>query len=133
MIIAIAQRQSAWDTILALLNGGSLKFYSGARPAAFTLSGNTLLSTCPLSATACGATNSSGVAALNAVTTDSAPAASGTVTFAFACKSDGTPILNLSVGLSGSGADIIVDSTTVVGTTGTVAVTAGSLTFPIGT
>lgn len=130
MEIAIAQRQTAMDAWNVLLNGGSLKFYSGTRPAAFSLSGNTLLATCPLSATAAGATNASGVATLNAVTTDSAPAASGTATFAFACKSDGTPVYNLSVGLSA--ADIIVDNTTVVGTTGTVAVSSATVTFPIG-
>src|SRR4051812_43531903 len=102
MIIAIAQRQTALDAWMVLLNGGSLKFYSGTRPAALSLSGNTLLSTTPLNATAAGATNSSGVATFNAITTDAAPAANGTATFAFACKSDGTPILNLSVGTSGT-------------------------------
>ena len=133
MLIAIAQRQSALDAILATLNSGSLKFYSGTRPAAFTLSGNTLLATCPLNATACGATNSSGVATFNAITADNAPAASGTATFAFACKADGTPVLNLSVGLGGSGADVILDDVNIVGTTGTVVVSAGAVTFPIGT
>lgn len=130
MEIAIAQRQTAMDAWNTLLNGGTLKFYSGTRPAAFSLSGNTLLATCPLNATAFGATNGSGVATANAITTDSAPAASGTTTFAFACKSDGTPVYNLSVGLSAS--DIIVDNTTIVGTTGTVAVSSATVTFPIG-
>lgn len=129
MIIAIAQRQSALDTLLALLNGGSLKFYSGTRPAALTLSGNTLLSTCPLNATAFGATNSSGVATANAITTDAAPAASGTATFAFACKSDGTPILNLSVGTSGT--DVVLNSTAIT-TGGSVAVSSATVTFPAG-
>lgn len=131
MIIDITLRQSALDTILALLNGGSLKFYSGSRPAALTLSGNTLLGTCPLSATAAGATNSSGVATFNAITTDSSPAATGTCTFAFACKSDGTPVLNLSVGTSGT--DIIVSNTSVVAGTGSIAVSSVTVTWPAGT
>jgi len=129
MIIAIAQRQSSFDTLLALLNGGSIKFYSGSRPAAFALSGNTLLSTCPLSATAFGATNSSGQATANAITTDAAPAASGTATFAFACKSDGTPILNLTVGTSGT--DVILNSTAIT-TGGSVAISSCVLTDPAG-
>lgn len=131
MIIAIAQRQAAQDTYLALLNGGSLKFYSGTRPAALALSGNTLLSTCPLSSTAFAATDSSGNAAANAVTTDSAPAAIGTATFAFACKSDGTPILNLSVGTSG--ADVILNTTSITtGAGASVAVASASVSFPAG-
>jgi hypothetical protein len=130
MIIAIAQRQSALDTLLTLLNGGSLKFYSGTRPAALTLAGNTLLSSCPLNATAFGATNSSGVATANAITTDAAPASTGTASFAFAYKSDGvTPLLNLSVGTSGT--DVILNSTAIT-TGGSVAVSSATVTFPAG-
>lgn len=132
MIIAIAQIQTAQDAWNTLLNGGSLKFYSGTRPTAFALSGNTLLATCPLSATATGATNGSGVATFNAITVDAAPVASGATTFAFACKSDGTPVYNLRVGLSGSGADIIVDNVNVAATVGTVGVLSATVTFPLG-
>ncbi len=135
MIIAIAQRQSALDAILALLNGGSIKFYSGARPASLTLGANSLLATCPLSSPAFGATNSSGVATASAILTDGAPpgSSSSVAAFAFACKADGTPVLNLTVGLASSGAELTLDTLTIVGATGSLAVTSLSLTFPAGT
>lgn len=145
MYIASAQRialyhpaQDAWCT---LLNGGSLKFYAGTRPgigAPFTLSGNTLLGTCPLANPAVGATNAGGVATFNSITPDSNPAATGDATFAFACKSDGTPIGNLSVGLAGSGPngtdpDIVVPNAHIVATTGAIVISSANLTFPVGT
>lgn len=131
MITRIASRQAFLDGELAQCNGGSRKFYSGARPAGLVATG-TLLATCPASATCSGATNSSGVATHNAFTTDAAPTATGTIGYAMLCKADGTPVFNESVGLAGSGADVIVDNLNTTQTTGTVAVLSSTTTFPAG-
>lgn len=132
MIEAISARETDTDTKVARLNGGSLKFYSGARPSGTTLGSNTLLASCGIgNPAASGPTNSSGVCTFAPIAPDNSPVASGTITFAFACTSGGTPLYNLSVGLAGSGADIIVDNVVVAGLP--VIVFALSFTAPTGT
>lgn len=81
--LANAQRTRAADAVLARLNSGFLRIYSGARPATAdtALSGNTLLSTLSFGATAFPA-SSSGVANANAITADTNAAATGRPTFA---------------------------------------------------
>lgn len=81
--LANAQRTRAADAVLARANNGFLRIYSGTRPATAdtALSGNTLLATLPLGATAfAGASN--GVASANAITSDTNAAATGRPTFA---------------------------------------------------
>lgn len=130
MYTRVAMRQTNQDTENALLNGGTLEFWVGARPVStdpFNTTGCTKLGTCVLGSPAFGATNSSGVAALNTVTADNSPAASGTIGFALAKASGGTYIYNFSVGLSA--ADIIVANLTVVAGTGAITINSGSVTF----
>lgn len=90
--------------MLALLNSGSMKIYSGTQPAnpETALSGNTLLATATFSGTAYGTPALSGsamVSQLQFTSTTVSPAASGTATFGRCLKSDGTTaVMDLTVG-----------------------------------
>lgn len=89
------------DALAALLNSGLIKVYDGTQPATgdTAISGNTLGVTLTLGATAFPSA-SSGVLTANAITAGVA-AASITPTWARICKSDGTPVLDVSAGASG--------------------------------
>lgn len=76
---ATATRQSVNDARTALLNSGTIQIRTGAQPAtADTAASGTLLGTLTFSATAFGATNTSGVATAAAITSDTSADASGT-------------------------------------------------------
>lgn len=96
-------------------NSGKIKFYSGTAPATAdtALSGNTLLAQATFGATAFGAA-ASGAKTANAITSDTDAAATGTASFARFTKSDGTVVAQGTVGVSGSGADVIIDSVSIV-------------------
>lgn len=83
-------RNAGLDAITALANGGTLKFHTSAHGVVCSL---------PLSATAFAAA-SGGSAAANSITT--ATCSAGTVDHAHLCKSDGTEIMQLTVGTSGA-------------------------------
>lgn len=126
---SIAARRAAVDARTALINvggAGSLSIYSGTQPASpdAALSGNTLLVSCALSATAFGAANSSGVATANAITAGN-PVANGTASFYRIFAGNGTTaVIDGTVGTSGS--DLNLGSTTIsIG----VPVTINSLTL----
>lgn len=96
-------RNAQADALARLLDNGSVKVYDGTPPAnvSTALSGNTLLGTCPLSATSAPAA-SSGVLTFNAITDDSSIDASGTASFYRTYKSDGTTAVTQgTVGTSG--------------------------------
>lgn len=81
-------------------SSGLLKLYSGARAASVATSpAGTLLSTNALAATAMGA-SSSGVGTFNAIT-NAAAAAAGTAAWGRLCKSDGTGVMDIDVGVDG--------------------------------
>lgn len=124
--ITNANRTRAADAVCARANNGTLRIYSGTAPANAdtALSGNTLLASPAMSATAFGgATN--GVATANSITTDSSADATGTATFFRVMESDGTTVVfQGSVGTSG--AELNLSSVSIVAT-GTVAVS--SLTY----
>jgi hypothetical protein len=104
MKTTVAIRNAELDTKLANLNNGYLRFYSGTKPASAdaALSGNTLLAELRFAATAFGAA-SGGSATANAITQDSSADAAGTATFARCFASNGTtPVLDLTVGTSGT-------------------------------
>ena len=86
-------RNRAADAVTVRANNGSLRLYSGTPPADANaaLSGNTLLATLPMSATAFGAAVA-GVATANALTAAVAPA-TGRPTFARIIESDGTTVV----------------------------------------
>lgn len=100
------------DTLNTRLgSGGLLRFYSGTKPATAdaALSGNTLLAELALSATPFGAAASRAVTAA-AITTDTSADATGTATWAAFVKSDGTRVLDVTVGETADSADITVDN-----------------------
>jgi hypothetical protein len=124
--ITNANRARAADAVCARANSGSLRIYSGTMPttADTALSGNTLLSTLPMAATAFGAANTStGVATAAAITSDTNAAATGTATFFRVLETGGTVVVfQGTVTVTGGGGELQLSSTSIVAT-GTVSVT----------
>ena len=91
--LTTTNRNRAADAVTVRANTGSLRLYSGTPPAAAhaALSGNTLLATLPMAATAFGAA-SAGVATANALTAAVA-VATGRPTFARIIESDTTTVV----------------------------------------
>ena len=128
--ISIASWNLALDSALNVLNSGFMQIYTGTQPATpdTALSGNTLLATLTLSATAFGA-SSAGTKTANAITSGTA-VATGTATFARFFKSDdSTAVLDMSVGTSGT--DCILNDVNIT-TGGTVAITSATVSMPVG-
>jgi hypothetical protein len=113
MYESVAQANLVQDARKAAYNGGSLRIYSGARPAnvAAGVSG-TLLAQLTFAATAFPA-SSARVLTANAITQDSSADAAGTAGYAAAFTSGGTLISLHSLGLAGSGAECIISATTI--------------------
>lgn len=119
--------------IIARLNSGYIRFYSGARPATAdtALSGNTLLATCRFGATAGTASNA--VFTANAITSDTNSAASGVPTFCRILQSDGTTVeMDVSWSVSGGGGEIQSPASSIVAG-GTTSVSSFTWTYPVGT
>lgn len=114
-----------------LLVSGSLKIYSGTRPAtpATALSGNILLTTFSLDGTPWTAGSTDGVYTSADTPIVSTAAATGTATFARAFKSDGTTAV-FDVDCGTSGTEVILASTSIVAGT-TVTATVFTLTVPL--
>ena len=128
--LSIASWNLALDSALNVLNSGFMQIYTGTQPATpdTALSGNTLLATLPLSATAFGA-SSAGTKTANAITSGTA-VATGTATFARFFKSDdATAVLDMSVGTSGT--DCVLNDVNIT-TGGTVAITSATVSMPVG-
>ena len=107
-----ARLQVIADAINAGAGAGTLKFYSGARPVtggAVT----TLLATLTFSDPA-NASIASGVLTFSAITQDASADATATATWARIQDSTGAFVADLSVGAVGSGADIILNNTSIV-------------------
>jgi len=111
-----ASKAAALNAMYALLNGGSIKIYTGTQPAGpdTAITSQTLLATLTLSATAFASasagTNSATITA-NAITGANA-VATGTATWFRAFKSDGTTaVTDGSVGTATS--DLILNSTSI--------------------
>lgn len=124
--ITNANRSRAADAVCARANSGLLNIYSGTAPATAdaALSGNTLLASLAMSATAFGAA-SNGVATANAITSDGSADATGTATFFRVMETGGTVVVfQGTVGTSGQ--ELNLSSTSIVAS-GTVAVS--SLTY----
>jgi hypothetical protein len=123
--VAILTRDAALNAEAALLNGGTLAFYTGTQPATpETAVTGTLLGTLTLGNPAFGA-SSGGMITANAITGDLAADATGTAGYFRAWRSNGTTaVLDGTVGTSGAdcnvnsvafqiGADIEVTSWTI--------------------
>jgi sulfur carrier protein ThiS len=102
--IQLALRDSMLDLVNAAIgSGGFLRFYAGSKPpnADTGLTGQTLLAELGLSATPF-AVAASGQIVANTITDDLSANADGTATWATFTKSDGTRIIDCTVGTSGS-------------------------------
>jgi hypothetical protein len=96
-----ASANAACNGAAALVNGGSIKIYTGAQPAnANAAASGTLLATLPLNTPAFG-NAAAGTAALNASGVSAAAVATGTAGYARFCKSDGSAAWDASIGTSG--------------------------------
>ena len=89
--ISNAAASAAADAVTALVNGGTLRIYSGTKPAGpdTGLSGNTVLAELTFGNPAFGSA-SNGVATANSITADSSANATGTASFFRAFASNGT-------------------------------------------
>lgn len=123
------------DAILGEIGtSGLLRFYDGTVPTDCdtALSGNTLLATCPFSATAfAGATDGTGkaTASANSITADSSADATGTATFWRALTSGAVAKIQGSVTATSGGGDIELNTTSIVAG-GTVTVTSLVIELP---
>jgi hypothetical protein len=121
--LTVEARNAQADALARLLDNGSIKVYDGTPPADVTtaLSGNTLLATCPLSATSAPAA-SSGTLTFNAITDDSSIDASGTASFYRTFKTDGTTAVTQGSVATSGGSMTIADTALVSG--GTLAISS---------
>jgi hypothetical protein len=117
-----AAAKAAVDAVAVLCNGGSIKIYGTAQPAGANTatSGQTLLGTLTLSATAFAASSASGsdgskvvTATANTITDDSSADATGTAVWFRCLKSDGTTVV-FDGAVSTSGAELNLASTSIV-------------------
>ena len=132
-IISAAARSAACNAVVDLIDAGNaagtIKIYTGAQPAGpGTAPSGTLLATLTFSDPAFGSA-SSGVATASAITADSSADDTGTAGWARIADSDGTAILDVNVGATGSGATIEFDSVAFEAG-GAVNITSMSFTVP---
>jgi hypothetical protein len=120
-----ARAQKIIDAIDAGGIPGLIKFYTATRPSTgVAISTQTLLGTCMFDYP-CGVAVD-GVITFNSILNGTA-VADGTAVFARITDSNGTFVADLSVGTSGSEAEIIINSTTIV-TNGQISVTSATIT-----
>lgn len=119
-------RANAIKTAIDSGTAGSIKFYTGTRPATAdtALSGNTLLGTLTFTAPPSAPAASSGVLTFSAITTANA-VATGTATFARIADSAGTTIFDCDVGTSGA---VINLNTTAIVSGGPIVITSFTIT-----
>lgn len=136
MKISTAAAAAACNAVVDLLDGGSGAGYAeirtGSQPASVaTAASGTLLGTVTLSDPAFGnaTTASPAVATANAVTSDTTADATGTAGWFRAFDSAGTAVEDGTCGLSGSGAEMILDSTSIVAG-GTIAISSWTISMP---
>lgn len=132
-IVNNAVANSCATDLHTALNAGSgaavIKFYDGTKPAGpdTAISSQTLLGTLTCSDPA--GSVSGRVLTFSSITNDSAADASGTASWARLLDSSGTAVLDVSVGLSGSGADLIMNTTTFVSGAGPISISSLTVTF----
>lgn len=131
--ISTSARNAAASAIAGLLDAGPAAGYieirTGSQPAtANTAASGTLLATLPLSDPAFGAA-STGTVTAAAISSDTSADNTGTAGWFRAYDSTGAAVIDGSVTATGGGGDMTLDSVSIVAT-GTVAVTAWSITMP---
>lgn len=117
------------DALTSALGANAVvKFYSGSVPAnvGAALSGNTLIASLPMSATAAAAA-SGGVWTASSITSDANADASGTISFWRAETSGGVAVIQGTAGVSG--ADINLNAV-VVAAGAQVSITSWTITAP---
>ena len=124
--ISSAAQNAAANAVTALTNGGTLRIYSGTKPATpgDALSGNTLLVQHTLGSPAFGSA-SNGSATNNAISTVNA-SAGGDPTFFRVYSSGGTAVFQGTCGTSN--ADLILSSASIT-SGGAVSIANGALTY----
>jgi glutamate synthase domain-containing protein 3 len=128
--LSLASWNLALDSAINVLNSGFIQIYSGTQPATpdTALSGNVLLATLTLGATAFGAA-AAGTKTANAIANGTA-VATGTASFFRAFESDdATAIIDGSVGTSA--ADMIIGTTSIV-TGAVVSCSSWTISMPVG-
>jgi len=130
-----AIQQATLDALTGSINtggAGTIKIYSGIQPAdPDSVITGTLLATLTFSATAFGATAITGIATANAITSEVNAPATGVATHARIANGAGTTIFDCDVGEAADVATITLDNKTIA-ITGTVSITAFTLTMPSG-
>lgn len=119
MKLATSTRTAIAAALLADFDGGTgpctLKFYTGAQPAnVATAASGTLLGTLTCSDPMGDSTTTAGALTFAAITQDSAADATGTVGYARLFDGGGVAKGDFSVGAAGSGADIIMNTVSIV-------------------
>lgn len=127
-------RNAAADGVVDLIDAGAgagtIKVYTGAKPAnPNTAPSGTLLGTLTFSDPAFGAA-ATGVATAAAISPDNVADASGTAGWFRAADSNGNAVFDGTIGLSGSGADLIMNDTAIVAG-GIIAISSLTYTQPI--
>ena len=126
--LSTASRDDACDGIVDALDGGSIEIWSGAAPTNVgDAPAGTLLGTCPLNATAFGA-SSTGTAIANAITSDIDAEASGDAGY-FRIKNSAAAVMADGTCDQGAG-DLSFDNKTIVAG-GTIAISSFTITVPI--
>lgn len=134
-MISMSAAEAMLNALTALLNGGSIKIYTGSPPATLetSASGTLLSSGCGLSATAFGNATDGGsgnaTAAANTISEDTNAASSGTAGYFRGLNSSGTAVIQGTCGTAT--ADMILNSTSIT-SGGSVTVTAWTLNMPDG-
>lgn len=133
--IATSARNAAADAVVDLLDAGAgagyIEIRTGSQPATpNTAASGTLLATLTLSDPAFGAA-ASGTATASAITSDTSADATGTAGWFRGYDSTGAAVIDGSVTATGGGGDMELDSTSIVAG-GTVAITAWTITVPVG-
>ena len=120
LTLAVASGQAMCDALVDRIDAGSgpgtIKIYTGPRPATANTAITTqvLLGTLTFNDPAFGATNTSGVATAGTITGDSAADADGVAAWARIADSNGLTVFDVSVGTTGSGAEIQLASVNLV-------------------
>lgn len=134
--ITTAAQNAACDSVVDLLDAGDsapeIRVYDGTQPADANtaLSGNTLLATFTLNATAAFGAAASGVATLADTPINTTAVATGTATFFRAVSvNSGTPTTVFDGSVGTSDADMILNTTSIV-TDVSVSLTSGTVTMP---
>lgn len=124
-----ALRTTRITAVLTAIDAGSgagkLQFYTGVSPGINNAATGTLLAELTLS-DPCG-TVTGGVLTFSAITADSSANATGTAGYARLVTSADAAVADLSVGATGSGADIILNNVNIVAG-GAVSVTSATIT-----